>query len=239
MGHDAWSCDLLPCEKPGNHTQGDVLPLLGEGWDMMIAHPPCTYLTVSAEWAYKDPDYDRYPGVGYHQKVKPGTLVGEARRQARRESIAFVKSLRDSGIPKIAIENPVGSLSSAWRKPNQVVQPWQFGHDASKATCLWLIGLPPLKSTLEIAPRIANGKKRWGNQTDGGQNKLTPTDDRWALRSLTYQGIADAMARQWGDYLGFFLPHSFSSSGYSASTSGGTLFPDFNAVSTAASCADW
>lgn len=188
-GHYAMSCDLLPTDKPGPHYQGDVRDVLGDGWDAMIAHPPCTSLTIAAEWAYKDVQTKR---------IKPGTLIGAARRQAREEAIAFVMMLANADIPDIAIENPVGVLSSRWRKPDQIVQPWQFGHDASKATCLWLKGLPPLVATKPIPGRVVGGRMRWGNQTDSGQNKLPPTADRWKLRSTTYAGIADAMASQWG-----------------------------------------
>ncbi len=156
-------------------------------WDLMIAHPPCTYLTNSAAWAFGDGPY--------HQQVRPGTLVGAARREAREEAVAFVKALHDAPIAKVAIENPVGSLSTLWRKPDQTVQPWQFGHDASKATCLWLKGLSKLEPT-SILP--GGAKARRGNQTGSGQNKLPPTPDRWKIRSLTYPGIAAAMAEQWG-----------------------------------------
>jgi hypothetical protein len=191
LGHDAWSCDLLESEDDSRfHIQGDVLTLLSGGWDLAIFHPPCTYLTCAAEWAYGDGPY--------HQKVKPDTLTGAARRAARREAIEFVQQLMDAPIPRIAIENPVGVLSSEIRKPEQVIQPWMFGEDASKATCLWLKNLPPLTATGIVEPRIVGGKKRWGNQTDSGQNKLSPSADRWKLRSTTYQGIAQAMANQWG-----------------------------------------
>lgn len=156
-------------------------------WDLMIAHPPCTYLTIAAEWAYTDGPY--------HQKVKPETLVGAARRKARVDSIAFVKALAGAPIARIAIENPVGVLSTAWRKPDQTIHPWQFGHDASKATCLWLKGLPLLMPTDELP---GGRKARRGNQTGSGQNNLTPSPDRWKKRSLTYPGIAAAMADQWG-----------------------------------------
>lgn len=196
-GHDAMSCDLLPTDKPGPHYQGDVRDVIGDGWDAMIAHPPCTYLTIAAEWAYKDVQTKR---------IKPGTLIGAARRQAREEAIAFVMMLANADIPDIAIENPVGVLSSRWRKPDQIVQPWQFGHDASKATCLWLKGLAPLLPTERVPGRVVGEDKRgmtimrWGNQTDSGQNKLPPTADRWKLRSTTYAGIAEAMALQWGGH---------------------------------------
>jgi len=187
-GHYAASCDLLPTETPGLHYQGDVRHVLNEGWDLMIAHPPCTYLTNAAAWAFGDGPY--------HQKVKAGTLVGAARRAARDEAVAFVSTLWDAPIARVAIENPVGALSTAWRKPDQTVQPWQFGHDASKATCLWLRGLPPLAPT-DVLP--GGTAARRANQTGSGQNKLPPTADRWKIRSLTYPRIAAAMAAQWGN----------------------------------------
>lgn len=193
-GHDAWSCDLLPTESPGPHIHGDVLDGLYEGnWDLMIAHPPCTYLTCSAEWAYG-------PGP-YHQKLKSETLVGEIRKEARQRAISFVKHLYNAPILRIAIENPVGVLSRPDNlgKPSQIIQPYQFGHDASKATCLWLRELPVLQSTHIVEPRIVKGgHRRWGNQTDSGQNRLSPSEDRWKDRSKTYEGIARAMAEQWG-----------------------------------------
>lgn len=219
-GHDAWSCDLMPARDGSPyHIQGNVITALhgtpikydhndqvgmfattdSKPWDLAIFHPDCTYLTCSAEWAYNDPDFERYPGVGYHQKIKPDTLVGAARREAREQAIEFVFKLRDSNIPLKAIENPVGILSSRWRKPNQTVQPYWFGDDASKATCWWLEGgLMPLMPTKMVAPRMVNGKPRWGNQTDGGQNKLPPTADRAMLRAETYPGVAEACALQWG-----------------------------------------
>lgn len=186
------------------HLQCDVLTVLDRDWDLGIFHPTCTFLTCSAEWAYKDPDFARYPGVGYHQKVKPGTLTGQLRREAREQAIEFVLKLRDSGIPRICIENPVGVLSSRWRPGNQIIQPYEFGEDASKKTSLWLIGLPLLRNTRRFVgrfvtdPRTGKTVERWSNQTDGGQNKLTPSEDRWAVRSVTYPGIAEAMSSQWG-----------------------------------------
>ncbi len=197
-GHDAWSCDLKPTERPGNHIQGDVRRVLLDRWDAMIAHPDCTFLTCSAEWAYGDGPY--------HMKLKPGTLTGSARREARRQAVEFVYELRDSGIPRIAIENPTGHLSSAWRKPDQTIQPYQFGDDASKATALWLIGFEPLAidpakrkaGRIVIDPRTGKTVERWANQTDGGQNRLPPSAGRAAKRAETYQGIAAAMAEQWG-----------------------------------------
>ena len=188
-GHDAWSCDLLPASDSQQfHLQCDVLSVLMNGWDLAIFHPPCTYLTCSAEWAYGDGPY--------HQKVKPGTLVGAALRAASLDAVEFVLHLWNAPIECIAIENPVGSLSRTLGKP-QVIQPHWFGEDASKATCLWLKNLPPLMATKHIAPRIVNGRPRWANQTDSGQNRLSPSDDRWAKRSHTYPGIAEAFAEQW------------------------------------------
>lgn len=196
-GHAAWSCDLLAAS--GKHIQADVRTILNDGWDLAIFHPPCTYLTNSAEWAYKDPDFKRYPGVGYHQKLKPGTLFGAARRKAREEALDEVRMLMDAPIPKKGIENPRGAISTSIMKPTQIIQPNWFGDDASKATCLWLFDLLELEPTCFVPPRItADGKKRWANQTDSGQNRLGPSEDRWQLRSLTYQGIANAMASQWG-----------------------------------------
>ncbi len=176
-GHDAMSCDLLPSETPGPHFQGNVLDIIGSGWDLMIAHPPCTYLTSSGlHWNKRRPD----------------------RAALTDEALQFVLALATAPIPRICIENPIGCLSTRWRKPDQIIQPHQFGHDASKSTCLWLNGLIPLRPTESVAPRMVNGKPRWSNQTDSGQNKLGPSADRWALRSLTYPGIAQAMAEQWG-----------------------------------------
>ena len=209
-GHDAWSCDLLPSETPGSHFECDLLDVIGGGvvwsthsnpyhWDLLIAHPPCTYLTNAAAWALQDPDYDRWPGVGYHQRIKPGTLVGAARRAARDDALAFVRALAAAPIPRICIENPMGAARSAIGWPCQTIQPWMFGDDASKATGLSLKGLPPLRHTAYVQPRIVNGKPRWANQTDNGQNRLSPGPDRWKDRSRTYEGIAAAMALQWGE----------------------------------------
>jgi site-specific DNA-cytosine methylase len=179
-GHDAWSCDLLAADDGDqHHIQGDAIEAAHDprGWDLMIAHPPCTYLSVS----------------GMHW-----TARGLRDPQLTEDALDFVRRLMDAPIKKICVENPISVISSRIRKPDQIIQPWQFGHDASKATCLWLHGLPPLRPTALIAPRIVNGKKRWGNQTDNGQNKLTPSADRWKIRSTTYNGIAQAMAEQWG-----------------------------------------
>lgn len=196
-GHDAWSCDLLPSDDDSHfHIQADVKEALYDRWDRVIAHPPCDYLTISAEWAYTDGPY--------HQKVKPETLVGPNRRAARDEAVEFFRMFLECGAEQIAIENPIGCISSRICKPTQVIQPHWFGEDASKSTCLWLKGLPPLKPTEHFPPRIVehpkgSGKmvKRWSNQTDSGQNNLSPGPNRWKLRSKTFSGIAKAMAEQW------------------------------------------
>jgi hypothetical protein len=177
MGHDAMSCDLLPTDSPGPHYQGDVFDIIQQGWDLMIAHPPCTYLSVSGlHWNKRD----------------------SARAEKTEQALEFVMRLLSADIPRIALENPISCISSRIRKPDQIIQPWQFGHDASKSTCLWLKGLPPLKPTGLVPGRVVGGKARWANQTDSGQNRLGPSEDRWKIRSTTYQGIADAMANQWG-----------------------------------------
>lgn len=175
-GWDAWSCDLLPTERPGPHIQGDVLDFLADGWDLLIAFPPCTYLASS--------------GLHWNTRV-PG-------RAAKTEAaLEFVRALLSAPIPHIALENPVGRIGTAIRKADQTIHPHQFGHDESKATCLWLKNLPPLVPTRHVPPRIVGGRPRWGNQTDSGQNRLPPSDDRWKKRSETRQGIAEAMAEQW------------------------------------------
>ena len=164
LGHDAMSCDLLGTESPGPHYQGDVRDVLDYPWDLMIAHPPCTDLSVS--------------GAKHFQEKK---LLG--RQQA---SASFFMMLAKSDVPRIAIENPICIMSSLWRKPDQIIQPWQFGHGETKSTCLWLKGLPLLRPT-----DIVEGR-------DDRIHKMPPSADRWKLRSLTYQGIANAMANQWG-----------------------------------------
>jgi hypothetical protein len=169
LGHEAWSCDILPAEDGGPHIQGDVRQVLGDGWDLMIAHPPCTHLAVSG-------------ARHFHRKQ-----VEQA------EALEFVRTLMDAPIPRIALENPVSVISSRIRKPDQIIQPYQFGHPESKKTCLWLKGLNPLQPTAVMQMR-----GRWENQTPSGQNKLGPSTDRWKIRSKTYPGIAHAMATQWG-----------------------------------------
>jgi hypothetical protein len=193
-GHDAWSCDILPTEIPGQHIQGDVLEILNDGWDMMIAHPPCTYLTVTAnKWLKDQPDR------------KSGALVGEKRRMARNEAIYFFMELYNAKIPAIVIENPIGCMSSVFRKPDQIIQPFQFGHQERKATCLWLEGLPKLKPTNIVEPisYIAAGKKYSPTHYNSKRSLnrldcLPPGEERSKLRSKTFQGIANAMAEQWG-----------------------------------------
>ena len=188
LGHEAFSCDLLPCS--GGHTewhiQEDCLIEAYSGkYDMMICFPTCTYLTVSGlHWNKKQPE----------------------RAAKTEDALNFVKKLMDAPIEFIALENPVGCISSRIRKPNQTINPYQFGDDASKRTCLWLKGLPNLVPTTYVEPRIVDGKKRWGNQMDNGQNicydetgKIVGWNDPRikGLRSKTYKGIAKAMAEQW------------------------------------------
>ncbi|KDE19681.1 hypothetical protein AZ09_10465 [Acetobacter aceti 1023] len=176
-GHDAMSCDLLPTERPGPHYQGDVRDVLDFPWDMAIFHPPCTDLAVSG---------------ARHFAVKRM----DGRQQA---SASFFMRLAKCGIPKIAIENPVCIMSSLWRKPDQIIHPWQFGHGETKATCLWLVNLPPLRPTNIVPGREAR------------IHKMPPSADRGKLRSQTYQGIADAMAEQWGgDYEKSSIPQDIS-----------------------------
>lgn len=192
-GHEAYSCDLKPCSggHPEWHIQTDVFEAIKlDSWDIGIFFPDCTYLTCSAEWAYKDGPY--------HQKVKPGTLVGDDRKVARVKAANFFMALYNCKIKRVAIENPVGVMSSIFRKPDQVFNPYNFGDDASKKTCLWLKGLPPLLHTGYFPPRMVDGRPRWSNQTGSGQNNLSPSANRAELRSKTYPGIAEAMAAQWG-----------------------------------------
>lgn len=181
-GHDAWSCDLEPAEDSSPfHMQADVLSVLdgcsrGE-WDLMIAHPECRYLSVSGlHWNHRRPE----------------------RAALTEQAVEFAVALWNAPIKRVALENPVGILSSRIRKPDQIIQPYEFGDDASKATCLWLRGLPPLKGTRRVPGRIVNGRERWANQTDSGQNRLGPSPTRSMDRARTYQGIAAAMADQWG-----------------------------------------
>jgi hypothetical protein len=204
LGHDAMSCDLLPTDAPGKHYQGDIMDVLDAGWDLMIAHPPCTYLSVS----------------GMHW-----TTRGLRDPMLTEDALDFVQLLMDAPIEKIAIENPISVISSRIRKPDQIIQPWMFGENASKKTCLWLKNLPRLVSSEVIPPvgwevvnestakeagavyKKVNGttfvncnnlsNMTWGNQTPSGQNNLGPSDDRWKIRSETYKGVAKAFAKQW------------------------------------------
>jgi hypothetical protein len=176
-GHEALSCDLLPTLSPGPHYQGDVRDIIGQGWDLMVAHPPCTYLSVS----------------GMHW-----TTRGLRDPQLTEDALDFVRELMAAPVTRICIENPVSVISTRIRKPDQIVQPYEYGCDASKKTCLWLKNLPKLTPTQYVEPRVVDGKKRWANQCDSGQNKLGPSEDRWKLRSATFDGIAKAMADQWG-----------------------------------------
>ena len=162
MGHTAWSCDLLQSETPGGHIWGDVLECLSWDWDLMIAHPPCTHLAVSgARW--------------FKNKIKE-----------QEEALEFVQTLLDAPIPRIALENPISVISTKIRKPDQIIQPWQFGHGETKATCLWLKNLPRLTPTNVVDGREAR------------VHKMPPGENRWRDRSRTYTGIAKAMAEQWG-----------------------------------------
>jgi site-specific DNA-cytosine methylase len=163
-GHDAWSCDLLPSDKPGRHYQGDVMNIINNDWDLMIAHPPCTHLAVS--------------GARHFAKKKSSGV--------QRAALNFVEALLDAPIAKIALENPISIISTHIRKPEQIIQPWMFGHGETKATCLWLKALPKLMPT-----KIVDGR-------EARVHRMPPSADRWKLRSVTYQGIADAMATQWG-----------------------------------------
>ena len=163
-GHYAMSCDLLPTDAPGLHYQGDVFDIINDGWDLMVAHPPCTHLAVSG---------------ARHFAAKQASGV-------QQEALAFVQRLLDAPIERIALENPISIISSHIRKPDQIVQPWQFGHGETKATCLWLKNLPLLYPTNIVSGREAK------------VHRMPPSADRWKLRSTTYLGIANAMAAQWG-----------------------------------------
>ena len=178
-GHQAVSCDLLPTssDKDGEHIIGDLIEVINSrNWDMIIAFPPCIYLCSS----------------GLHwNKRRPG------RQQKTDAAFDFVMQIANANCEKIAIENPVGCISTRWRKPDQIIQPYQFGEDASKKTCLWLKNIPLLKPTKYFEPRIVDGKKRWSNQLDSGQNRLGWHHNRSQIRSKTYPGIAQAIAEQW------------------------------------------
>lgn len=205
-GHDAWSCDLVESEVTGNHVIADIREVcLWPGWDLFIVHPECTFLTVANTYIRRG-----------CSKYTP-----EEAHEHQRQAIEFFMAMVNAPIDRIAIENPIGIMSTIYRKPDQIIQPYQFGDDASKATCFWLRGLPPLMPTRFVEPRYScrcgtvfeytlgkygcpscGGGNRaarpfWGNQTRSGQNRLGPCANRSAMRSRTYPGIAAAMAEQW------------------------------------------
>jgi hypothetical protein len=193
-GHEAVSCDLLPSESDlGNHYQGDVTDILNDGWDMMIAHPPCTYLSVSgARWFYH-PEDKHLP----YKERRPHPLHPN-RKQLQEEALDFIKLLMKAAIKKIAIENPVGVISTKIRKPEQIIQPYMFGHSESKKTCLWLKNLQPLQPTniVEEEERVVYASGRSMPRWYADAYKLPP-EERWKVRSATFPGIAQAMAEQW------------------------------------------
>jgi hypothetical protein len=216
-GHDAISCDLEATDVEGPHHRGDLFEIINDGFDLVIVHPPCTYLTNSGAWCFKE-----NPG----KKMKPTTLIGAARSAAREEALQFVTRCWQSTAKRVVLENPQGCINTrlSFMPRPQVIQPYDFGDDASKGTCLWLRNTPPLLGTQYVVPRLickqCKGRNeyegsfgrgcvhcgaeagmlqpRWANQTDSGQNKLAPSDDRAKLRSDTFPGIAEAMADQWG-----------------------------------------
>lgn len=189
LGHNAMSCDFLPADDESkHHYQGDMFDLFPNGenvnqFDMVIAFPPCTYLCSSGlHWNKRQPE----------------------RAVKTEQALQFVEAIMNLPVERIAIENPVGCISTRIRKYDQMVQPYEYGDDASKRTCLWLKGLPKLQPNPSdyVSPRMVDGKPRWANQTDSGQNRLGPSDTRWKERSKTYPGIAKAMAEAWGkDYI--------------------------------------
>lgn len=183
-GHDSWSCDLLQSERPGRHIQGDVLAALNDGWDLMIAHPPCTHLAVSGARWFK------------------------GKQDSQIKALEFVRALLDAPISCIALENPVSIISSRIRKPDQIIQPWQFGHPETKATCLWLKGLPKLVPTDIVSGRAHR------------IHKMPPSPNRGRERSRTYPGIAEAMAEQWGERQKIFLDKA-RAAGYNTSGNDG------------------
>lgn len=202
LGHDAVSCDFLPTVAPGPHIMGDARDHFRDGWDGMIAHPTCTKLTVAAAWTMYHPDDKHLPA----EQRRPHPNYPERRAEQDAAARDFMDFM-NAPIERVAVENPVGAMSSRYRKPDQIVQPYQYGDDASKKTCLWLRNLPPLA----IPPRdqwypprivfdraLGRDMPRWSNQTDGGQNRLGPSADRWSKRSETYPGIAAAIATAWG-----------------------------------------
>ena len=183
QGHDAWSCDLLPTESLGRHIQGDALNAITDlgPWDLLIAHPPCTYLSISgARWCVGD------------------TPKAEARREKREDAVAFFRAMLDAPIPRIAVENPVSIISRRIRKPDQTFHPYHFGEPSAKRTCLWLKGLPKLTPTNIVTPEYhTSGTGRvWSKWF--WDTSMIPPAQRGHARSRTFQGIANAMATQWG-----------------------------------------
>ena len=185
LGHDAWSCDIEPTDIPGQHYQGDVMDILADGWDMLIAFPPCTHLAVSG-------------ARHFEQKRKDGR---------QQQGIDFFMQMINAPIEKISVENPVGIMSSIHKKPSQIIQPWQFGHEAQKTTCLWLKNLPNLEHTNVVGKgefyTTPTGKKMpsWMSDPVGADGKKLAygSAEIKKVRNKTFQGIADAMASQWGN----------------------------------------
>ena len=182
-GHDAMSCDILPSDVPGPHHKGDVVAILNDGWDLMIAHPPCTHLAVS--------------GAKHFAKK-----IADGRQQA---ALDFVQTLMDAPIPRICIENPVSIISTRIRKPDQIIQPWQFGDQAQKTTCLWLKNLPLLtptkivdKGKFYVSPSGKRLPAWYGDASVNGKKLAYGSEAMKKIRSTTFSGIADAMAAQWG-----------------------------------------
>jgi site-specific DNA-cytosine methylase len=176
-GHEAMSCDLEPTDVPGPHYQGNVMDIINDGWDLMIAHPPCTHLAIS--------------GARHFAKK-----IADGRQQ---QGIDFFMLLANSNIPRYAIENPVGIMSNKWRKPDQIIQPWHYGHNTTKATCLWLKGLPLLKPT-DIVDKGGVWTAKSGKRMSQWyyESSRLPAKEREKMRNKTFQGIANAMANQWG-----------------------------------------
>lgn len=178
LGHDAWSCDLEPSDAPGNHYQGDMFDIINDGWDLMIAHPPCTHLAVSGarHFAKKQADGRQQQGIDFFMRVI------------------------NAKIPMMAVENPIGIMSTIYRKPDQIIQPWEYGHETTKAICLWLEGLPLLKPTNIVKKgefiTFPSGKRMSKWYADTAKNS---PKEREKARNKTFQGIADAMADQWGN----------------------------------------
>lgn len=238
LGHWVASADLLPAEDgstfspaAGGHMTDDIfralhrLKIMGRWPDLAIFHPDCTYLTNSAAWAFMDPDHQRFPGVGYHQRIKPGTLVGAPRRQARERALDMVRLIISLPIARKVVENPArGAIHPHIRAASQILQPYQCGDDASKGTGFWYFDEdgneapemmvtpdPALRVAGRLVPRkLAMGKsdrecgsmgrdflERWSNQTDSGQNRVSPGADRWKERSRTWPGLADVTSAHW------------------------------------------